>query len=379
MEVYAGYQENADYNVGRVLDAMEEMGELDDTLVIYIWGDNGASMEGTLTGAFNELTIHNGIVLTEEQQLALIEQYGGLDAWGGPETAPHCSAAGAGPATPRSSGASRSPPTSAGPATRWWSMAAADQGPGRVARAVHPLHRHRADDPRGRRDPGARAVDGIEQKPIEGTSFAYTFGDAGAEERHTQQYFERYGYCGMYKDGWWAGCMLSRIPWDVTPATLSTFAPDVHDPDALQWELYYLPDDFSQARDIAAEHPEKLAELKAAFWEEAERYNVLPLLAGYSVFFGILPPMVGRTKFHYRSDVQNVASGMIPQIYGHSYSISADLVVPDEGVQGVMVAEADHLGGFAFSSTTGCSSTPTRRWASTFTHRRHRSRCPPAR
>ena len=190
-------------------------------------------------------------------------------------------------------------------------------------------------------------VDGIEQKPIEGISFAHTFSNAGAEERHTRQYFESFGYYGMYKDGWWASCKPFRIPWDVTQETLSTFAPDVYDPDAQEWELYYLPDDFSQARDIAAENPKKLAEVKAAFWEDAERYNVLPMLGGYSVFFGILPPMVGRTKFNYRSDVQNVASGMIPRLYGHSYSISADLVVPDDGVQGVIVAEADHLGGFA--------------------------------
>ena len=93
MEVYAGFQENADWNVGRVVDAIEEMGELDDTVVIYIWGDNGASMEGTLTGSFNELTMQNGIPLTAEQQLALIDLYGGLEAWGTELTAPHCAAA----------------------------------------------------------------------------------------------------------------------------------------------------------------------------------------------------------------------------------------------------------------------------------------------
>ena len=190
-------------------------------------------------------------------------------------------------------------------------------------------------------------VNGIEQKPIEGTSFAHTFTDAEAEERHTRQYFESFGYHGMYKDGWWASCKPFKLPWDITQETLSKFAPGLYDPDTEEWELYYLPDDFSQARDIAAENPEKLEELKAAFWEDAERYNVLPMLGGYSVFFGILPPMVGRTKFNYRSGVQNIASGMIPRIYGHSYSISADLVVPDDGVEGVIVAEADHLGGFA--------------------------------
>ena len=158
MEVYAGYQENADYNVGRVLDALEELGELDDTLVIYIWGDNGASMEGTLTGGFNELCVHNGITLTEEEQLEQIEQYGGLDAWGGPLTAPHYSScwgwAGNAPFQwgKQLAGYPRRDPRSDGGL-----VAAADQGPGRAARAVHPLHRHRADHPRGRGDPGARA------------------------------------------------------------------------------------------------------------------------------------------------------------------------------------------------------------------------------
>ena len=348
MEVYAGYQENADYNVGRVLDALEELGDLDDTLVIYIWGDNGASMEGTLTGGFNELIVQNGISLTEEEQLEKIEAYGGLDAWGGPLTAPHYSScwgwAGNAP-------------------FQWGKQLASYLGGTRNPMAIS--WPRRINDRGGLREQFTHCIDlaptilevagipepvrvnGIEQKPLEGTSFAHTFTDAGAEERHTRQYFESFGYHGMYKEGWWASCKPFRLAWDVTHETLSKFAPGLYDPDTEEWELYYLPDDFSQARDIAAENPEKLEELKAAFWEDAERYNVLPMLGAYSVLFGILPPMVGRTKFNYRPGVQNIASGMIPRIYGHSYSISADLVVPDGGVDGVIVAEADHLGGFA--------------------------------
>ena len=111
---------------------------------------------------------------------------------------------------------------------------------------------------------------------MDGTSFAYTFDDADAPERHTQQYFEIYGNRAIYKDGWWAGAKLDRIPWDATPATIGRFAPGVYDPEGDRWELYYLPDDYSQARDLAAEQPEKLAELKALFWQEAEANNVLP-------------------------------------------------------------------------------------------------------
>ena len=119
MEVYAGYQENADWNVGRLLDAIGEMGDLDNTLIFYIWGDNGASMEGTLTGSFNETTFFNGLVLEADEQLKLIEKWGGIEEWGGFHTAPHFAAAWATPPTRRSSGASRWAATWAGHATRW--------------------------------------------------------------------------------------------------------------------------------------------------------------------------------------------------------------------------------------------------------------------
>ena len=133
----------------------------------------------------------------------------------------------------------------------------------------------------------------------------------------------------------------------ITPDALRPYAPGVWDPDADPAELYYLPDDFTQAHDLAADHPEKVAELKELFWAEAEKYKVLPLLATLSAFFGILPPVPDAVPVEYRGDVQNVMSGMIPRIYNHSYAISADLVVPAGGAEGVIVAEADHLGGFS--------------------------------
>jgi hypothetical protein len=144
-----------------------------------------------------------------------------------------------------------------------------------------------------------------------------------------------------------------RIPWVLTPEALKPYAPDVWDPDAGPAELYYLPDDFTQAKDLAAEHPEKVAELKELFWTEAEQYKVLPLLAFLCPFFGIVPPMAEAEKMEFQGDVQNVAPGMIPRVYNHSYTISADLVVPDQGVEGVIVAEADHLGGFSLFVDNG--------------------------
>ena len=110
--------------------------------------------------------------------------------------------------------------------------------------------------------------------------------------------------------------------------TLQQFAPGTYDPEQDTWELYYLPDDFSQARDLAAQNPEKLAELKELFWQEAERNRVLPLLAGFAVFFGMLPPMPTRTRFEFAGDVQNIQTTMIPRIYGRSYAIEAEVTFP---------------------------------------------------
>ena len=194
--------------------------------------------------------------------------------------------------------------------------------------------------------PEPKTVDGISQEPMDGTSFAYTFEDPNAAERHTVQYFEMFGSRAMYKDGWWACTRLDKAPWDFSPQTLKQFAPGVYDPEQDVWELYYLPDDFSQARNLAADNPDKLKELQELFWQEAERNRALPLLGGLSVFFGILPPLPTVTRFVFNGDVQNVQCGMVPRIMGRSYAIEADLNVPASGAEGVIVANADFIGGF---------------------------------
>ena len=348
MEVYAGYSENADHNVGRVIDAIDELGELDNTLIIWIWGDNGASMEGTVTGSFNELTMQNGIPLTDEMQLQLSERYGGVDAWSTSMMAPHYAAAWA--------WAGNTP-------FKWGKQVGSHLGGTRNPLVLH--WPDRITDGGGMRSqfahvidiaplvldvtgiPLPRTVDGIEQTPMHGTSFAASMTDETAPEHRSQQYFETIGNRAMYKDGWWLAMKTERIPWVITPDALRPYAPDVWDPDAGPTELYYLPDDFTQAKDLAGEHPDKVRELKELFWQEAEEYKVLPLLATLSTFFGMLPPLPEQTTFEFRGDVQNVMSGMIPRIYNHSYAIQADLVVPEGGAEGVIVAEADHLGGFS--------------------------------
>jgi arylsulfatase A-like enzyme/uncharacterized membrane protein len=348
MEVFAGYSENADWNVGRLLDAVEAMGDLDDTLIFYIWGDNGASMEGTFTGSFNETTFLNGVVLDAGQQLELIEKFGGIGELGGFHTAPHFAASWAhanntpfqfGKQMGSHLGGTRDPMVIAWPnglkadaVLRCQFTHAIDIGP-TVLELVG--------------IPEPEVVDGIEQEPMDGTSFAYTLHDANAAERHTVQYFENYGSRAIYKDGWWACAKLDKLPWDLSPETMRRFSPGVYDPENDTWELYYLPDDFSQAHDLSAQQPEKLAELKNLFWQEAERNRVLPLLGGAAVFFGMLPPMPTVTRFPFAADVQNVACTLLPRILGRSYAIEAELNVPDGGAEGVLVAHADFIGGFA--------------------------------
>jgi arylsulfatase len=348
MEVFAGYSANADWNVGRLLDSVTELGDLDNTLVFYIWGDNGASMEGTVTGSFNEMTFLNGIVLEPERQLELIAKYGGIEALGDPHTAPHYAAAWAhagntpfqwGKQTASHLGGLRNPMVVAWPKRIKAHQELRTQFTHCVDLAPTVLEAVGLPQP--------RCVDGIDQQPMDGTSFGYTFGDAAAAERHTTQYFEVMGNRAIYHEGWWACARLDKAPWDFSPEALSRFAPGVYDPDRDVWELYYLPNDFSQANNLAAWQPAKLAELKELFWREAERNQVLPLLGGMSIFFGILPPLPTITRYTYHGDVQNVQRGLIPRVFGRSYAIEAHLHVPDEGAEGVIIANADFIGGFA--------------------------------
>jgi arylsulfatase len=152
----------------------------------------------------------------------------------------------------------------------------------------------------------------------------------------------------MYDAGWWAASRPDRLPWDLSPATLAKFGPDTNwDADRdVGWELYDLTKDFTQAHNVAAQNPDKVRELQELWWKEAERNRVLPLMAGFSVLYGILPPLPTQTRFAFAGDVDNIQWGMVPRIFGRSYSIEADLVVPEAGAEGVIVAMADFIGGF---------------------------------
>jgi len=348
MEVYAGFQENTDYQVGRVVKAIEEMGLAENTIIIYIWGDNGSSMEGTETGTFNEVTTITGIPLTAEQQMKLIDAYGGIDAWGGPVMQPHFACAWAwagntpfqwGKQVASHFGGTRNPMVIS------WPNHIKDKG-GLRSQFTHVIDvAPTILEVAGISAP--KRVNGIEQMPIHGVSFADTFGDANAKGRHTQQYFEIFGNRAMYKDGWIACARLDRVPWKTDPKTIEKLLPGRWDPGKDKWELYNIDADFSEANDLAAEHPEKLRELQELFWEDAEKYHVTPLLAGLGPFFGFGPPPTGRTKFTYYPGTENIGAGMIPPVYNRSFTISADLDIPAAGAEGVIVAESDVMGGFS--------------------------------
>ena len=355
MEVYAGYQENTDHAVGRVVQAIEEMGLADNTFVIYIFGDNGASMEGTENGTFNEIITLNGIPLIAEQQLKAIKAYGGLEKWGGPDTDPHYAAAWA--------WAGNAP-------FKWGKQVASHLGGIRNPMVVS--WPKRIKDKGGLRNqfthctdiaptileaaglPEPKEVNGVAQMPMHGVSFLSTFDDANALSRHTQQYFEILGNRAMYKDVWIACWRPDRIPWKLDPPTLARFAPDKWNPDNDKCELYNLDEDFSQANDVADKYPDKVRELTALFWAEAEKYQVTPLFGEIAFLWGFPKYSTDQTKFTYYSGTENISSGMIPPIYNRSYSISADLYNPGRsglrvrpGIAGVIVAEGSFLGGFS--------------------------------
>ena len=355
MEVYAGYQENTDHAVGRVVQAITEMGLADNTLVIYIFGDNGASMEGTENGTFNEMTTLNGIPLTSEQQLKAIKAYGGLDKWGGPRMTPHYAAAWAwagnapfqwGKQVASHLGGTRNPMVVA------WPKRIKDKG------GLRSQFTHCTDiaptilEAAGLPEP--KVVNGVAQMPMHGVSVLSTFDDANAPARHTQQYFEILGNRAMYKDGWIACWRPDRIPWKLDPETLARFAPDKWNPDNDKCELYDLDEDFSEADDVAKKYPDKVRELTALFWAEAEKYQVLPLFGEIAFLWGFPRYSTGQTKFTYYDGTENISSGMIPPVYNRSYSISADLDNPGRsglglrpGIAGVIVAEGSFLGGFS--------------------------------
>ena len=340
VEVFAAYAAYTDHEIGRVIQAVEDMGKLDDTLIIYINGDNGTSAEGGPLGTPNEVAFFNGLnMLPVEEQLKF------YDVWGTDQTYNHMSAAWAWAFdTPFS----------------WFKQIASHLGGVRQGMAISwPGHITDAGGVRNQfahvidivptilEAAGVNApevVDGIRQSPIEGVSLAYTFdkANAGAPTRRTVQYFEMMGDHALYKDGWWLATKVKRAPWEA-------FGPANPDPlNNAEFELYNLDTDYSQTEDVAAKYPEKVEELKKVFYEEAKKYNVLPLDA--SVAARIVAPRpnitAGRSEFVYTVPMVGLPQGDSPLLLNTSYTVTAEIEVPEGGAEGMILTSGGRFGGY---------------------------------
>jgi arylsulfatase len=339
MEVYAGFLEHTDYHVGRLVDALDDLGVLEDTLVYYIVGDNGASAEGTVNGTFNEYFMLNGAAEMETVEMMA----GNIDAFGTPHAYNHYAVGWAHALdTPY----------------QWTKQVASHWGGTRNGTVVH---WPRGFEARGEVRtqfhhvidiaptvltvaglPEPKVVHGVEQRPIEGVSMAYTFGDPSAPERRTTQYFEMFVNRGIYHEGWTAVTRHST-PWVMSPS-LPAIDEDV-------WELYDTNTDWTQARDLAAEHPEKLAELQELFLEEARKYNVLPLddrrVERLNADTAGRPTLIRGTSQLLFAGMGRLSESSLVNIKNKSHSVTAEIVVPESGASGVIVAQGGAFGGWS--------------------------------
>jgi len=340
MEVYAASLAYVDYNIGRVIAAVEETGEMDNTLIIYQMGDNGASGEGTLQGLANEVGVAaNGVVETVPYLLSI------MDELGGPLTYNHYPVGWA--------HAMDTP-------FQWTKQVASHFGGTRNGLVISwPKRIKQTGEVRSQfssvidiaptilEAAGIKAptmLNGVKQTPIEGTSLVYTFDNAKAPTRHKTQYFELLANRGVYDNGWMANTSPLRLPWaKVAPGVASA------NPDDFKWELYNITEDFSQSNDLAAKNPAKLKELQAVFEREAKKYNVYPLDASFAerADVSIRPSLTrGRSTFTYYPGTIRVPEGAAPDTKNKDFSITAEVEIPAAGAEGVLVTQGGRFGGW---------------------------------
>ncbi len=337
MEVYAGALSHADHQMGRVLDAIEELGELDNTLVIYIQGDNGASAEGGPNGLLNEMTFFNAI----PEDFAEVERR--MGELGGPYTFNHYPIGWAhAMCTPfqwTKQVASHFGGTRNGLVISW---------PARIkdVGGIRSQFHHVIDiyptilEAAGVLSPSV--LNGVPQKPVEGVSMAYTFEDAKAPSHRQTQYFEMLGNRAIYNDGWVAATTPPTPPW-------SSSGGDVKVLD-YQWELYRVTDDFSQANNLAAKEPAKLRELQDRFWVEAAKYNVLPLDNSKVERLDTAnrPSLTrGRSVFTYFPGQVRIPEGAAPDVKNKSFKIAATVEIPEGGAEGMLITQGGRFAGWA--------------------------------
>src|SRR4029079_15914962 len=340
-EGYAAYTAYTDTEIGRVIQQVEDMGELDNTLIIYMVGDNGTSPEGTLVGTPNQWTAYNGIL-----NIPIADQLKFYDAWGSAATYPHMAVAWSWafdtPFKWTKEVASHFGGTRQGMAIAW---------PNRIkdAGGIRTQFHHMIDivptllEATG--IPAPVMVNGIAQKPIEGVSMAYTFdkANANAPSTRTTQYFEMFANRAIYHDGWIAATTPPAPPWLLGTAKLP--ADVVH---GYKWELYNLTEDFSENNDLAAKMPDKLREMKELFLVEATKYNVFPL--DNSVLPRIVAPQpsatAGRNLFTYSGEMSGLPDSDAPSLLNKSYTITAEVDIPQGGAEGMLATLGGRFGGY---------------------------------
>jgi arylsulfatase A-like enzyme len=337
MEVFAAYGEYADHEVGRLVQSIEDMGQMDNTLIFYIVGDNGASAEGGMNGLFNEMTYFNGVQETVQDVLKHYDDLGGPMSYG--HYAAGWAVAGDTPFT-------------------WTKQVAANYGGTRNGMAIHWPRRIKARgevrsqwhhvidvaptilEAAGLPEP--KSVNGTSQTPIEGVSMVYTFDDAAAKDRHLTQYFEIFGNRALYHDGWLAGT-VHRAPWEAKPR--AALKDD-------KWELYDTRADFSLLNDLAAKNPSKLEEMQAHFMKEAARNHALPiddrsLERLNAALVGRPDLMAGRTALTVYEGMTGMTENVFLNLKNRSHAIDAEVEIPDKGANGVIVCQAGRFGGWS--------------------------------
>jgi arylsulfatase A-like enzyme len=337
MEVFAGFGEHTDYEIGRLIQAIEDLGQLDNTLVFYEVGDNGASGEGSMNGLYNEMTYFNGVPESVAEVLKHIDDLGGPNSYG--HYAAGWAVAGDTPFTwtkqvAGSYGGTRNP------LVIHWPKGIAAKG------EVRSQWHHVIDiaptilEAAGLPEP--KSVNGTPQTPIEGVSMVYTFADAKAPSTHKTQYFEIFGNRGIYHEGWLANT-VHRAAWEMTARH-----PFLED----KWELYHVDQDFSAANDLAAKNPEKLKELQSLFLKEAAKNYALPLDDRLTERFnaslvGRPDLMAGRTSLTVYDGMIGMTENVFINTKNRSFTVTAEVEIPKAGASGVIIAQAGKFGGWS--------------------------------
>jgi arylsulfatase len=340
VDVFAAYAAYTDHEIGRVIQSVEDMGRLDNTLIIYIEGDNGTSAEGQLIGTPNEVAMFNGVQVPVADQLKYF-----YDAWGSDKTYNHMAVGWAwmfdSPFSWTKQIASHFGGIKQGMAISWPTVITDKGG---IRNQFHHIIDIVPTILEAAKIKEPTMVDGIQQKPIEGVSMVYTFDkkNENAPSTHHTQYFEMMGDRAIYQDGWMASTKVMRPPWDV-------LAP-AKDPMTFPWELYDLRSDWTQADDVAAKYPDKLKELQNVFDEEAQKNQVYPLDTTVATRLIAPRPSItaGRTTFTWTMPLTGTPNGDAPSILNASYDFKAEIDVPQTGAEGVLITQGGRFGGYGF-------------------------------